>query len=307
MRMCLEAMFNNFIQDTFDGLKKVAYGKWSSLQLKAQSLKPYNLGEVALNGLTSNRGYTVKKNIAYGLKSRQRLDLYISQSHEYSIKPLIVFVHGGAWSRGDKESYKFLGETLTKSGYDVAVINYHLAPEHIFPTYVDDLALALLYLDEHQTDLGIHTEKIALMGHSAGAFNILSVLYRPDMVVYPVFEKIKTVIGIAGPYHFDYKGDPSSRHAFDETIPFEQVMPYYFVKNNNIHHYLLIAENDQLVKDKNSFELQQKLHGVANHCEVIRIPKTGHITIMGSIASVFSRFFKTRQVVINSLQQSLHL
>lgn len=61
-------------------------------------------------------------------------------------------------------------------------MNYHLAPEHKFPSYVDDLAVALNYLEQQQARLGITTDRIALMGHSAGAFNIASLLYHPKML-----------------------------------------------------------------------------------------------------------------------------
>ena len=210
-------------------------------------------------------------------------------------------MHGGAWSHGDKSAYKFVGEAFSRFGYDVAVMNYHLAPNHIFPSYIDDLALALNYLQQQQGRLGISTESIALMGHSAGAFNIASLLYHPKHYQLEVKKNIKAIVGIAGPYHFDYKGDPLAEHAFDQTVPFQQVMPYYFVEKNTVKHYLFLAENDQIVKAKNSLDFKQKLLEQGNHCEIFTIPKTGHISIMGSVSSIFSRFFKTRPEIVNVL------
>ena len=274
-----------------------------ALQSKVKDFRLYDVGGLAINGLTPKKGYQIQLNLAYGLKSRQRLDLYVTEQRP--AQALILFVHGGAWSHGDKNAYKFVGEAFARYGYDVAILNYHLAPEHIFPTYIDDLALALNYLDQHQHSLGICTDHLVLMGHSAGAFNIASLIYHPQNYQLAQFERIRALIGISGPYHFDYKGDALAQHAFDEEIPYQDVMPYYFVEKNHIQHYLLLAENDQIVKDSNSFDLQKQLLNVGNHCELIRIPRTGHISIMGSVSSLVSPWFKTRKSILSALKKSL--
>lgn len=64
-------------------------------QLKAhyQDFRLYDLGSITINGLTPKKGYSMRQNVAYGLKARQRLDLYISNQSKN--KALIVFVHGG--------------------------------------------------------------------------------------------------------------------------------------------------------------------------------------------------------------------
>ena len=275
----------------------------SQLKSQYQDFRLYDFGSITINGLTPKKGYLVKSNVAYGLKARQRLDLYIS--NQTSVKPLIIFVHGGAWSHGDKNAYKFVGEAFSRFGYDVAVMNYHLAPEYKFPSYIDDLAVALNYLEQQQSRLGISTAKIALMGHSAGAFNIASLLYHPQHYQLAMKQNIKALIGISGPYHFDYKGDPLAEDAFDQSIPYQQVMPYYFVEKNDVKHYLFLAQNDQVVKDKNSLDFKQQLLESGNHCEIVTIPKTGHISIMGSVSSLFSRFFKTRSEIIKVLYREM--
>ncbi|NHB57825.1 alpha/beta hydrolase [Acinetobacter sp. 194] len=278
--------------------------KFQGLKHQLDNFRPYNLGQIAIKSLTPKKGYRVKSNIAYGLKSRQRLDLYISD--QSANKPLILFVHGGAWSRGDKSEYGFVGEAFTRYGYDVAIVNYHLAPEHKFPHYVDDLVLALHFLHDHQQELQISTDQIALMGHSAGAFNIASLLYHPKLYDLKIKDNIKAMVGIAGPYHFDYKGDVLAEHAFELDTPYNQVMPYYFVEHNHIRHFLLLAENDKIVGKNNSIDLKSALLSAGNHCELMIIPKTGHITIMGSVSSLFSRFFKTRSVILDALNQSFN-
>lgn len=269
-----------------------------------EDFRLYDVGSFALNNLTSNKGFTKQVNIRYGLHERQQLDLYKADKPKKN-RPLIVFVYGGAWSHGDKKEYHFVGQAFATEGYDVAIIDYRLAPEFIFPSYVDDVKLALDYLIQHQTQLDIQTDQLILLGHSAGAFNVMSAVYDPQDQPLEFKKHIKAIIGLAGPYHFDYKNDPLCADAFDQTVPYQQVMPYYFVKNNTIKHYLFVAENDQIVADSNMTDLDAQLKFHGNHSEIIVIPRTGHITLMGSISSLFSPFFLTKSEVLRVIDEAL--
>ena len=265
----------------------------------------YNIGSYAINHFVSRKGFSKQIDISYGMHERHQLDLFRTEKPKPK-RPLLIFVHGGAWSSGDKKDYHFFGQSFATEGYDVAIVNYRLSPEHIFPNYVDDFILALDYLNKNQNELKINTENMLLVGHSAGAFNIMSAVYYPDdqMAVYS--KNIKAIVGLAGPYHFDYKNDPLCADAFDQELSYQRVMPYYFVKSNKIKHYLFMAENDQIVADWNAVDLNRKLTEYNNHSEVIVIPKTGHITIMGSVSSLFSQFFRTKAEILRVLDEALN-
>ncbi len=270
-----------------------------------QEFRLYDFGSYALNRLTPRQGYTVENDLAYGANERHQLDLYRTAQPRPQ-QPLIVFVHGGAWSRGDKKDYRFVGEAFAQQGFDVAVINYQLAPQNIFPVYIDDLTLALNYLHDQQAELRINTDQIILMGHSAGAFNIMSVLYHPQPYALNCRDNIRAAIGLAGPYHFDYKDDPLCADAFDQTIPYHDVMPYYFVESNQIRHYLLVAENDRIVHLSNAVDFDHVLNKHGNHSQLITISRTGHVSIMGSVSSLFSRYFKTKHTIMQALEETLN-
>lgn len=277
---------------------------WQQAKDWMKDFRLYNIASYALNRATPRTGYLIKSHLAYGLKARQRLDLYISQA-PHPKQPLIVFVHGGAWKTGDKKSYRFLGQSFATQGFHVAILNYHLAPEHIFPSSIDDLSLALNFLHEKQQQLGIQTEDVILMGHSAGAFNVMSLLYHPHKYQLHCLENIRAVIGLAGPYHFDYVGDPICQEAFDQTVPHTEVMPYYFVNANHIRHYLLRATNDSVVGAYNATDFAHALADVGNHHQVIDIAKTGHVSLVGSLAHWFSPHFATKRTVLAALHESL--
>lgn len=263
----------------------------------------YDLGSYALNRFTPKAGYQTELHCAYGLQARQRFDLYRSLQ-PLAHRPLIVFVHGGAWMHGDKKDYRFIGEAFAREGYDVVIPNYHLAPEHIFPQSVADLHALLDYLQLSADKLQISVDNIVLMGHSAGAFNVMSAVYYPQQHQPERLSHIRAIIGLAGPYHFDYKGDPICADAFDQTVPYQQVMPLYFVQPQPLKHYLFIAEQDSIVGHFNSHDLDQALKQQGNHSQVISIPKLGHISIVGSLSSLFSRFFPTKAKVLWALEDA---
>lgn len=273
-------------------------------RLLYREFRIYDLGSYALNRLTPRKGYSVQENVAYGLRARHRLDLFRTQTPREH-RPLIVFVHGGAWMHGDKKDYRFIGEAFAKEGFDVAVINYHLAPEHIFPASIDDLSLALNYLNVHQLKYQISTEKVVLMGHSAGAFNVMSALYHPKPYEIQCRSQISAIIGLAGPYHFDYKGDPICADAFDQNRPYQEVMPYYFVESNTVKHYLLVAENDDVVGLSNAVDLDRRLKEKGNYSQLWTVPRIGHISMIGSVSSLFSRYFTTKQKIMQALEDAL--
>ena len=273
-------------------------------RLLYRDFRIYDVGSYALNRLTPRKGYSVQENVAYGLRARHRLDLFHTQTPREH-RPLIVFVHGGAWMHGDKKDYRFIGEAFAKEGFDVAVINYHLAPEHIFPASIDDLSLALNYLNVHQLKYQISTEKVVLMGHSAGAFNVMSALYHPKPYEIQCRSQITAIIGLAGPYHFDYKGDPICADAFDQNRPYQEVMPYYFVEPNTVKHYLLVAENDDVVGLSNAVDLDRRLKEKGNYSQLWTVPRIGHISMIGSVSSLFSRYFTTKQKIMQALEHAL--
>ena len=111
----------------------------------------------------------------------QMLDVYAPDvtvnPSEQGHRPLIVFIHGGAWMIGDKawirggthmQLEQFL-QLLLNSGYAVASLNYRLVPEGVFPAPIHDVKAAVRYLRAHANELGINPERIAVAGESAGA------------------------------------------------------------------------------------------------------------------------------------------
>lgn len=83
--------------------------------------------------------------------------------------PLVVYFHGGGWVVGDLDTHGTVAAMLAQDG-DLAVlsVDYRLAPEHPFPAPVDDARAALQWAAEQRTRLGLHPDRLAVAGDSAG-------------------------------------------------------------------------------------------------------------------------------------------
>ena len=109
-----------------------------------------------------------KQALSYGSDALQTVDYWAGPSLD---APLVVFVHGGGWSRGDKRMMQG-SEKLAhwrERGYAVASVNYRLVPEATVEQQAGDVAAAVACLKTHSAALGFDRERIALVGHSAGA------------------------------------------------------------------------------------------------------------------------------------------
>jgi arylformamidase len=106
---------------------------------------------------------------AYGPDPLQKLDLWRPAAHAPA--PLIIFVHGGGWKRGDKDNATGAAKVnhLLGRSYAVASIDYRLVPAATVEQQAGDVALALAWLRAHAAAYGVDPDRIVLMGHSAGA------------------------------------------------------------------------------------------------------------------------------------------
>jgi arylformamidase len=95
----------------------------------------------------------------YGPGDRQRYDLFRADA---SAAPLVVFIHGGYWRRGDRQDYAFVARALNAAGIDVAVPSYSLCPAVSVLQIIDELRSCLAALWRTTT------QRPVVIGHSAG-------------------------------------------------------------------------------------------------------------------------------------------
>lgn len=112
----------------------------------------------------------VEKNIAYTTQKDQvsnQLNVYYDTDLTKN-RDVLLFIHGGSWSSGKKETYWWLGRNFARKGLVAVTINYGLAPDQQYEGMANDCAAAVKWVSQHISAYGGNPERIFLMGHSAG-------------------------------------------------------------------------------------------------------------------------------------------
>jgi acetyl esterase len=94
--------------------------------------------------------------------------LYGSESVES--KALVIYLHGGCFVMGDLETHDWLCRRVTfDTRTSILALDYRLAPEHPFPSPLDDAVDAIRYVATHRREFAHDRAPLILMGDSAGA------------------------------------------------------------------------------------------------------------------------------------------
>lgn len=84
-------------------------------------------------------------------------------------RPMIVFYHGGGWVTGSIETHEAVCRRMANEGRCLVIaVDYRLAPEHKFPTAVDDAFSSVQWAIENAEHLGGDPQRLYVCGDSAG-------------------------------------------------------------------------------------------------------------------------------------------
>uniref|UniRef100_A0A0D3CN90 protein-S-isoprenylcysteine alpha-carbonyl methylesterase n=1 Tax=Brassica oleracea var. oleracea TaxID=109376 RepID=A0A0D3CN90_BRAOL len=111
----------------------------------------------------------VRRSIVYGDQPRNRLDLYIPPPTSAGLKPVVVFVTGGAWIIGYKAWGSLLGLQLAERDIIVACLDYRNFPQGTISDMVRDVSQGISFVCNNISAFGGDPNRIYLMGQSAGA------------------------------------------------------------------------------------------------------------------------------------------
>jgi acetyl esterase len=92
-----------------------------------------------------------------------------AQVRDPGTSPITVFLHGGGWVTGDLDSQDTMARRIAARSRTIVVsVHYRLAPEHRFPSAIDDVMLVLDHLTREAGHSGGDGSRLALFGESAG-------------------------------------------------------------------------------------------------------------------------------------------
>ncbi|MAP54673.1 alpha/beta hydrolase [Altibacter sp.] len=231
------------------------------------------------NGLQEEQPLLAKTelNVPYGPSSQQVYDLYLPEGRSSESTKVLVLVHGGGWTGGDKADMQNFVTLLQQEHPDHAIVNmnYVLATlaTPAFPHQFLDIKRVLEKLTAENEILQIQPT-FGLIGTSAGAHLALQYDY-----VYDTNDQVKFVADIVGPTDFTdpfYANDPNFQFALDALVDesayptgthyAQAVSPVFHVSSDSSPSILFYGTTDPLVPLTNGERLQQALsqHDVTN-------------------------------------------
>ena len=129
-----------------------------------------------LHGAQPYQGVHVQTDLKYGPDERHLLDMVTPKEEDSKPRPVLIFVHGGGFVRGDRNLQgPFNGNILTwavKNGFVGINMTYRLAPKHQWPAGRDDVATVVNFARRNIEKHGGDPSRIYVMGHSAGAVHV---------------------------------------------------------------------------------------------------------------------------------------
>lgn len=239
-----------------------------------------------LNATVPEGGLTVERDLAYGPGSRCRMDVYRPAAGAASSGlPLIVFHYGGAWRSGSKSLYPFVAAPLARRGAVVAVPDYRLYPEVVFPGFLDDCAAAVAFAAANAGAWGADPRRLVLLGHSAGAYNAAMLLLDPRRLEAAGAPRPAGGVLLAGPYDFLPITDPDIVPIFPDPGP--QTQPVTYADGRNPPLLLLAGDEDRTVRPRNTTALAARVRAAGGPVEARLLPGLGHIGIILAFAPLF--------------------
>ena len=228
------------------------------------------------------------KNVAYGHHPEQIMDIYFPSKPlvEKQPAPLIVMVHGGAWSIGDKNNtavVKNKVEYWSKRGWIFISINYRLLPDATVQQQTQDVAAALIYIQNHASDWHADPKQLVLMGHSAGAHLVSLLSTRPawltsqpqawrttialDSAAYDI-EKIMQARH-ARFYDQAFGTQPSNWKALSPVLQIHQSLPAFLAVCSTIRPDQPCIQAQQFIQQAQSVGTQAQLLAIPlSHTEI---------------------------------------
>jgi len=255
-------------QDMFAALHEVN-GKRTLLAYPSDQRAPFNF--FSLFTKQDSVAYRTITYVKYNDTS-MTLDFYPAQDQGTDVnfpRPCVLVVHGGSWAGGDNKQLPELNSYLAEKGYNVAAINYRLAPKWQTPAPVEDVHAAMAYFRQHADELHIDTNKFVLLGRSAGSQIALLAAYTMHDPA------LKGVIDFYGPsdmvWGYSIPSNPlimNSRKVMNDYVggTYSQVpqkyfncSPVEFVSKSSVPTLMIHGMNDVLVSPEHCRRLIKKL------------------------------------------------
>lgn len=167
----------------------------------------------------SREDLAVVKDVGYGADPLQKLDLWRSKGNRSA--PIVLFVHGGGFTGGDKNDYDNVPAYFARHGFLAVNMNYRVAPKATYPAATLDVGSVVTWLGDNAVRYGGDPKHIIVIGHSAGAAIVASYVF--DRTIETTRDGVVGAVLISGGY-VPHKGDDRYYGSdLDRNVPMAHV------------------------------------------------------------------------------------
>lgn len=151
----------------------LVYGQYTQLQLDQQydqrtlvhDPQVYKARKVSESARVRSKLSAIY-DVQYGAGPDETLDLFRAVSPH---RPILVFIHGGAWKAGNKDESSYVAEWFVAREINVAILNFSLVPDVRLEEQVRQVASAIQWLHKMGSHFGLDSKRLVVLGHSSGA------------------------------------------------------------------------------------------------------------------------------------------
>jgi len=234
--------------------------------------------------------YHRTRNLVYGDKHRQTLDVYQPWQQKPNTR-VVVFFYGGEWSNGTKEGYRFVAQGLASRGFVVVVPDYRIYSEVTFPSFVEDCALSVKWTHDNIAKFGGDPTHVYTMGYSAGA-HIAALLNFDDHYLNDVGLKrtdVRASLAVSGLY--DFKPLDEDRPIFNMK-PGDALVDPHTQPISYVHPYaqpiaIMHGKQDSVVDVNNALLMADRIAAAGGRVTTIIYPERAHVTMAMAFAFPF--------------------
>jgi acetyl esterase/lipase len=226
-----------------------------------------------------------------------KLDVYAKRSP--APMPTVIYIHGGGWVRGTKESYNLRLLPYLAMGYSVVNVEYRLADVSLAPAAIEDCRCALRWVSAHAKEYGLDPDRIVVAGDSAGGHLALTTGMLTTAAGFdrtcqtPVEPKVAAIVDLYGITDVADLLDGPGKKPFPESWPYtvqwlgnqpnraelaKAASPLTYVRAGVPPTISIHGDADPLVPYSHSVRLQEALQKAGVAHEFITVPGGGHGT-----------------------------
>ena len=223
----------------------------------------------------------------------QSLDVY--SPPEGKDHPVIVWIHGGGWSMGDKASLQQKPQAFVDKGFVLVSVNYRLVPAVTVKDIMADLAQSVRWVRDHAAEHRGNPNALIIMGHSAGA-HLAALLCTDDRYLKAADVPMTSLKGCV-PLDVSAYDIPKRIHDVDDGISKtfktvfgadddaqREVSPvHHIAKDKHIPPFLLLHVASREDTKAQAHWLAEKLHASSIAARVVAAEGKTHGTISSDL------------------------